>query len=53
MSPITVFSSTAETLWLCLFDGERETDRIPLAPLGAQRLKGFAEPVPLYEVVWR
>ena len=28
-------------------------DRFPIAPLGAQRLKGFAEPVPLYEVAWR
>ena len=28
-------------------------DDAPLVPLGAQRLKGFAEPVPLYEVMWR
>ena len=29
--PFTVWSGTATHLWLCLFDGERETDRIPLA----------------------
>ena len=27
-----VWSSAAERLWLCLFDGERETERIPLRP---------------------
>ena len=30
--PFTVWSSAAERLWLCLFDGEREAERIPLAP---------------------
>ncbi|HET9068504.1 MAG TPA: glycogen debranching enzyme GlgX, partial [Amaricoccus sp.] len=28
----TVWSSSAERLWLCLFDGEREAERIPLRP---------------------
>ena len=32
MTPFSVFSSTADRIWLCLFDGERETDRIPLTP---------------------
>ena len=27
-----VCSSTAERLWLCLFDGEREAERVPLRP---------------------
>jgi glycogen debranching enzyme len=32
----TVFSPSAERVWLCLFDGEggRETDRIPMTPDG-------------------
>lgn len=33
--------------------GDALADRSALAPLGPRRLKGFAEPVPLYEVDWR
>jgi glycogen operon protein len=32
MTRLTVWSSAAERIWLCLFDGERETDRVPLTP---------------------
>src|SRR5690606_11777696 len=31
----------------------RLPDTVPAAPLGPQRLRGFAEPVPLFEVAWR
>ncbi|MFO1142245.1 MAG: glycogen debranching protein GlgX [Amaricoccus sp.] len=30
----TVWSSAADRIWLCRFDGERETDRIQMSPAG-------------------